>query len=423
MIESSAMRRLIALAASGAAFLLLAAGGVTAQAPAAAAVRLGIPGRLNSGASVAADGARVVVTWAATSDTGSDVYAAFSDDGGASFGAPARVNDVAGDARMSGEQPPRVALGQGIKVAWLSRQGSSSVIRLATAAPGGHTFGPAATIHAGGLKGARGWQSLAVDREGAAHVAWLDGRGDASGPTARPATAGAPAGKGMRQDVFQAVVLADGSRRESRLATDVCFCCKTAVATGADGSVYVAWRHIYPPNIRDIAIARSTDGGKTFGPPARVSEDGWAIDGCPDDGPALAVDARGTVHIVWPTLVSAAAGKGIFYSWSPDGRTFAPRVRLDEGAGGAAHPQLAVDGDRVVAAWEQTTGNGPRAFLRAIAGVPRGASGAPALTPVSVLGDDGSSYPALAAAGDAVVAAWTEETAGGSTIRVRRLGR
>ena len=412
MIESSAMRRLIALRASGAAFLLLAAGGVTAQAPAAAAVRLGVPGRLNSGASVAADGARVVVTWAATSDTGSDVYAAFSDDGGASFGAPARVNDVAGDARMSGEQPPRVALGQGVKVAWLSRQGSSSVIRLATAAPGGHTFGPAATIHAGGLKGARGWQSLAVDREGAAHVVWLDGRAADRGAT-----------RSMRQDIFHAVWRKDGSRRESRLATDVCFCCKTAVATGADGSVYVAWRHIYPPNIRDIAIARSTDGGKTFGPPARVSEDGWAIDGCPDDGPALAVDARGTVHIVWPTLVSAAAGKGIFYSWSPDGRAFAPRVRLDEGAGGAAHPQLAVDGDRVVAAWEQTTGNGPRAFLRAIASLPRGASGAPALTPVSVLGDDGSSYPALAAAGDAVVAAWTEETAGGSTIRVRRLGR
>jgi hypothetical protein len=61
----------------------------------------------------------------------------------------------------------------------------------------------------------------------------------------------------------------------------VCFCCKTAIASGPDGSVYVAWRHIYPPNVRDMAVARSTDGGRTFAPPVRVSTDGWALDGAP----------------------------------------------------------------------------------------------------------------------------------------------
>jgi hypothetical protein len=54
--------------------------------------------------------------------------------------------------------------------------------------------------------------------------------------------------------------------------------------------------------------------------PVRVNEDGWAIDGCPDDGPSIAVDAGGVLHIGWPTLVSGtASGKGIFYSYSSTG--------------------------------------------------------------------------------------------------------
>ncbi len=40
----------------------------------------------------------------------------------------------------------------------------------------------------------------------------------------------------------------------------------------------------------------------------RVHQDGWAINGCPDDGPAMAVDAAGTVHMVWPTLLNGTEG-------------------------------------------------------------------------------------------------------------------
>ena len=61
-------------------------------------------------------------------------------------------------------------------------------------------------------------------------------------------------------------------------------------------------------------------GGRTFATPVRVNDDGWAIDGCPDDGPSIAVDAGGVLHIGWPTLVSGtASGKGIFYSYSSTG--------------------------------------------------------------------------------------------------------
>ena len=406
--------------ATAAAVLILGAAAL-GSGSGADGVRLGVPGAANNNVSLAAGGSEVVVTWGARSGAATDVYAAWSRDGGVTFGAPARVNDVPGDARVSGEQAPRVALGGSTDVVWVSRQGGASVVRAAKARTDERSFEPATTVHASGLTGARGWASLAVDKDAAVHVAWLDGRdAQAAGAATQAGHAGH---KGMRQDLYQAVSWPDGKRSETRVATDVCFCCKTGVATAPDGTVYVAWRHIYPPNLRDMAVARSTDGGRTFASPVRVSEDGWAIDGCPDDGPSLAVDARGVVHIAWPTLVPGSdSGKAIFYSYSQDGgRTFAARMRLDEGAAAAAHPQLAVGGDRVVVVWDQSDGQ-RRVLTRTISSDPKATAWTPILGQPKVLSAERSAlYPAVAVTPTATVVAWTEEAQPGSLIRVRRL--
>jgi hypothetical protein len=357
---------------------------------------------MNGPATIAADGDRVLVVWGSRRDRSTDIQAAWSPDGGATFAAPMRVNDVPGDARVSGEQPPRVSLGRAARVVWNSSQDGRSVLRLAEVVSPGKPFAAPVTLHAPGLPGARGWASSALGADGALHVAWLDGR----------------AGKG--QDLYQAVMPSEGAREEVRIATDVCFCCKTAVATGPDGAVYVAFRHIFPPNIRDIAVARSTDGGRTFGAPVRVSEDNWAIDGCPDDGPSIAVDARNVLHVAWPTQVSADEGKGIFYTTSRDGgRTFLPRIRLDGEPGPAAHPQLAAAGDRVVVVWDERGAVSTSRRVRM-----REMSTGPAARPpeIQTLSDDArATYPAVAATRTFTLVAWTEETATGSQIRVRRL--
>ncbi len=417
MARASAGKRAPAAAAA----LILGAAGVLSGSS-ADGVRLGVPGAVNNNVSLAAAGSEVVVTWGARSGAATDVYAAWSRDGGATFGAPARVNDLPGDARVSGEQAPRVALGGATEVVWVSRQDGASVVRAAKAGTSERSFEPATTVHAAGLTGARGWASLAVGPDKAVHVAWLDGR-DAQAASASAQAAGHAGHKGMRQDLYQAVSWPDGKRSETRVATDVCFCCKTGVATAPDGTVYVAWRHIYPPNLRDMAVARSTDGGRTFGAPVRVSEDGWALDGCPDDGPSLAADARGVVHIAWPTLVPGeTSGKGIFYSYSRDGgRTFAARVRLDEGIG-SAHPQLAVADGRVVVVWDQSTQGRRRIQSRTISSDPKAAAWSPVLGRPAVLSAERpASYPAVAATSAVAVVAWTEEAEAGSEIRVRRL--
>jgi hypothetical protein len=217
-----------------------------------------------------------------------------------------------------------------------------------------------------------------------------------------------------RQDIFQVIVRPGGSRWEAAVAPNVCFCCKTSIATGPGSTVYVAWRHIYPTNLRDMAVAASTDGGRTFAAPVRVHEDGWQLEGCPEDGPSIVTDATGGLHIVWPTIVDTEASrKGIFYSYSTDGgRTFAPRVRLDEAAGtkNAAHPQLAMAGNHPVAIWDESGPTGPRIRARLI-GSPTG----------TVVEGEPATYPAMTATSTGLVTAWTTTTASGSEIHLRRL--
>src|SRR5262245_51349089 len=76
-----------------------------------ATIPLAIKGRTNAYASLASDGQFAVLSWgASTTDGVTDIYAAASTDGGRTFATATRVNQMAGDANLSGEQPPRVAL-------------------------------------------------------------------------------------------------------------------------------------------------------------------------------------------------------------------------------------------------------------------------------------------------------------------------
>ncbi len=85
-------------------------GALRAQEP--ATTILSVPGRTNSAPWVATHGRVVAVTWAAAAGSASDIVVAVSHDEGATFGPPVQVNRVAGDARVGGEIPPRVALHQ-----------------------------------------------------------------------------------------------------------------------------------------------------------------------------------------------------------------------------------------------------------------------------------------------------------------------
>jgi hypothetical protein len=425
--------------------------------PDVAMARLSIPGRTNANPSVAALGDVVAVAWSAAVTGGaSDVYVAVSRDGGARFGAPVQVNDQPGEARNGGEMPPRVALVPrstlaataadpdivpDIVVVWRARNPVTS-IRYARSRDGGRTFGPATSVQSPEAKGERGWQTAAVAPDGRVHALWLDHRG-----LAATSGGGASAHQHHRQDgvaaatpaasasaAFDGVAMAqrsglyyaaigDGAPVERELAKGVCYCCKTALAAGPNGALYAAWRHVYEGNIRDIAFVASTDAGRTFGEPTRVSEDRWQLAGCPDDGPAMAIDGRGVAHIVWPTVIGGETPQGaIFYASTRDGRTFTPRLRVPTlGSPKPSHPQLTLAADgRVTIAWDETIDGVRRAAVTTLASVgaaPPAFASATLLDPLA----QAAVYPALAATPHHVVAVWASGSGETSGIAVRRL--
>ena len=406
-------RLLTALGASvvGLTCLLAANAPPESRAPGAA---LSAGGQASSTPWVAAHGQFVAAVWGETSAGTTDVYAAVSRDGGAAFAAGVRVNTVPGEARLGGELPPRVALVPssdggvpGIVVLWTARGGATE-IKVSRSSDGGRSFDTPVALQSPGAAGDRGWPSLAVDAQGLVHAVWLDHRGLAA---ARAADGHKRHGSGTYDGVAMAqrssLFYARPGTAEREVAAGVCYCCKTALAAGRDGRLVAAWRHVYPGNLRDIAVSVSPDGGRTFGAPTRVSEDGWAITGCPDDGPAVAVDGSGTIHVVWPTVLQGSQPeRAIFYTSSRDGISFRPRVRVPTTTRQPTHPQVVLDrSGRLVVAWDERRDGRTAAALRTLT-VIDGAG--PKLGPIVELVADGSaSYPMLAAAEGSLVAVWT----------------
>jgi hypothetical protein len=411
VIRDSVTRRVIALLA--AAFAAVAADRCARPSSTAETIVLAVPEHANAHVTLASARARVAAVWAATGARGTGIYVSVSDDRGTHFGAPMRVNDLQGDATANGEQPPRVTMqGPDVSVLWVAKRNGAAAIRSALSTDGGKTFAAARTITPPDVTGARGWESATISDAGVIHAAWLDGR-NAAAPIVTHTPGAHHHGGDMRQDIFHAAWRGDGAPVEGLVATNVCFCCKTAVASRGD-EVFVAWRHLFDGGVRDIAVAHSIDG-RTFSSPVRVSPDNWKIDACPDDGPAMAVAPDGRLHVVWPTLVNDAGHPriGIFHAVSGDGgATFSSRERID-GARGTdpAHPQLIVGSDGApVFAWDELTAGRRQVAIRH------------GHEPVQVISTGrAASYPAIADAGENLIAAWTDQSGDTSEIVIRRV--
>jgi hypothetical protein len=197
---------------------------------------------------------------------------------------------------------------------------------------GGSTWSPPTTPHHDSTKTQHGFGSLFQAPGSGLGVIWLDGR--KTDPSAD--------GENGSMGLWAAVCRADGRRSRGSINARVCEC-QTSVAETAEG-VIVAYRDRSAEEVRDIYVTRLADGA--WSPPAIVHTDGWKINGCPVNGPA--VDARGR-HVAVAWFTAATKDGEAFIAFSDDaGRTSRNHSRRRPACRGHLDVELPSDGSAAV---------------------------------------------------------------------------
>jgi hypothetical protein len=216
----------------------------------------------------------------------------------------------------------------------------SSELRLSRSTDGGQTFASSVRVNDDDAVANHSFDALHVASDGTVHIAWIDPRDGKKDPgtyITHSRDHGETVGKNQKID------------------EDTCVCCRTAVTTAPDGTLYVAWRKIYEGNVRETVVARSTDGGQTFSEPVIVGHDRWVFAACPHRPASIGTDALGRVYVVWYTEGNDET-PAVYVAVSDDrGQTFSTKQQLNVSKGTFPdHPQMAVDGlGRVVVLWEE----------------------------------------------------------------------
>lgn len=239
-----------------------------------------------------APGDRVILSWLEPS--GSALVLKFAVRDGDSWGPTHRVIARQNFDRYA-EAPPWVTMfDNGTLIAvWgeefpTGGRWPGSYLYTAVSRDGGKVWSQPHTIHSDRSKSEHSFASVAPRTADSVLVIWLDARDDASQ---------------HRYHLMSREIDSSGvARNERMIDDDVCTCCPTSLARmGSD--IFAAYRDHTSQDIRDIGVAREHDG--SWIQPAIIHPDGWHINACPVNGPALTVDGDSLIA-AWYT---AANGK------------------------------------------------------------------------------------------------------------------
>jgi hypothetical protein len=349
-------------------------------------------------------GDRAILSWVET--TGASAALKFAERTGGGWSPPHQAA-AGSDWFLSWADVPSVAsLEDGTLVAqWLQSTDphvEAYDVRLAFSHDEGRTWSQPTTPHHDGTKTQHGFVSMFPLPANRIGMVWLDGRS-----TAVP--------ENDNMTVRAATFDRDGRQAGETLVDDrVCDCCPTAVALTSDGPI-AAFRDRSPSEVRDISVSRLVNGAWTR--PASVHDDGWTIDACPINGPAVA--ARGpNVAVAWFT---AKQDQGqAFAAFSRDaGATFGAPVRLDDGSS-LGRVAVAMLDEGAAAMWVEFADG--RAELK-VRRVDSSGRRSPSQTLAGINRDRASGNARMARRGRELLLAWTETAGGSSAIKTAVIRR
>ena len=145
-------------------------------------------------------------------------------------------------------------------------------------------------LNTDGVKAEHGFVSIMANNEKGFFITWLDGRntigkkleGDHKPMTIR----------------FAEITDKGDVIKESELDASTCDCCQTSIAITNDGPI-VVYRDRSEEEVRDIYSVKNING--TWEKPNAVHDDGWIINGCPVNGPKVAVNSK-NLAVSWFTV-------------------------------------------------------------------------------------------------------------------------
>ena len=312
----------------------------------AAAANAATMDRAAFGTSAAIDPAgHLWVAYAQPAGKSGQVVLQRSDDGGATWQSPLRVNEAVEPVAAEGENRPKLAFGPGgeIYVTWTSPTSEKFTgdIRFARSLDGGKTWAAPTVVHRDRQLITHRFESLLVDPKGRLWVAWVD---------KRDLQVAEQAGREYRGAAIYYSRSDDRGTTwsgDTKLADSSCECCRIALASDSQGRVAAMWRHVFEPNERDHAFAFLGAPNTTI---ERATVDRWRVDACPHHGPSLAFGPEGTRHAVWFDQVDGE-GRAFYGQLAKKGPTNVRKLPA-----GATHADVAVAGATVAVAWKRFDG-------------------------------------------------------------------
>ncbi len=294
--------------------------------------------------------------------------------------------------------PSLLALPDGSLAAhWLAKSGAGTYaynVHIARSFDGGKTWGKPFTPHRDGTQTEHGFVSLLPTGKSTFTAIWLDGRAMAGNNSDHNA------GHGHGTMTLRAATIQrDNSlSQEALIDAKVCECCQTSAAMTSLGPV-VVYRDRSDQEMRDISIVRLRNG--QWSAPKTVFADGWQINGCPVNGPAVAA-ADKRVAVAWFTGANNQSQVKLAFS-NDAGETFGTPVVIDDGnPAGRVDVLLLPDGSAMVS-WLEKLENGGAVRLRKVK--PDGSRDA-AITIAPSGTARSSGFPQMVRTGNSLVFAW-----------------
>ena len=349
------------------------------------------PGSGQPNLTVAADG-RVFLSWIEP-DTPQGYVLRFSVRGAQGWSAPKTIARGGNWFVSDADVPSLAVLSDGTLaadwfVASVGPRSEAYDVNLVLSKDGGTTWSKPLMPHRDGKKRQHGFASMVPTPDAKLAAIWLDGRN-------------MPSEEEGDMALMYTTIAANGTLGpETQIDNRACECCKTSMTATADGLVAV-YRDRSDKEIRDISIVRYANG--RWSQPQALTNDGWEIDGCPINGPAVSANGR-NVAVAWFTAPDDKSQVDVLMS-ADSGKTFGKKIRIDDGNPIGRVDVVSRSSGAAVVSWVERTSQGAQVRVREVA-----ANGT-AAAPLNVSGTAGLGsgvFPRMVRSGDDIVVAWTD---------------